>query len=233
MVSLPVVVNPNSPPDRSLAQVRAEDITKLFGPVPALRGVSHTFQAGTVTFLTGPNGAGKSTLLAVLGTRLAPTRGRVRYLTKSGDELERSEVRAQLGWVSHETHCYGELSGQENLRLVAELQGVGAEEIGAVSERVELGRFAERPVATLSRGQRQRVALARALVHSPELLLLDEPWTGLDVGSARLLERIVLEERDRGALVLVVSHEPDLAERLGARELLLVSGRTAQSSSRR
>lgn len=200
-------------------------VTKLFGPTPVLRGVSASFEPGAVTVLLGENGAGKSTLLGLVGTRLRPTRGEVHYETTGGRLLERPEVRAELGWVSHETMAYRELTGLENVRLVAELQGVDADAVEAIRTRTGLGKFAERPLSTLSRGQRQRVALARALVHAPSLLLLDEPWTGLDLGASRDLERIVLEERERGAIVVIVSHDPALAARLDARVLTLRGGR--------
>jgi heme exporter protein A len=97
----------------------------------------------------------------------------------------------------------------------------------SLAERLGLGKFAERPVSTLSRGQTQRVALARALVHGPSLLLLDEPWTGLDRRSGELLESVVREERDAGALIAIVSHEPGLAARLGAREVRVSRGQTS------
>ncbi len=217
---------------RAVSRVRATDITKLYGATPALRGVSADFEAGSITLLSGLNGAGKSTLLSILGTRQRPTRGSVVYSGPDGRPLERVEVRARLGWVSHESHAYADLSGWENLTLVAELQGASLEDVARVADRVGLGRFRDRPVSTLSRGQKQRVALGRALVHEPGLLLLDEPWTGLDVNAGAELERIVLEERARGALVLIVSHEPGLAERLGAREICLVGGKLQSSSSR-
>ena len=216
----------------SLASVHALAVTKLFGPTPALRGVSAEFASGTITLLSGPNGAGKSTLLGLLGTRLRATRGRVTYLSAERAEFERGSVRARLGWVSHEPLAYAELTGHENVALVAELQGATTEQVERVAARVELGAFAARPVSTLSRGQRQRVALARALVHEPDLLLLDEPWTGLDVKAARDLERIVEEERARGAIVIVVSHEPGLAERLNASELRLENGRRVDVAAR-
>lgn len=208
-----------------VTRVVLDAVTKLFGPTPVLRGVTAEFSPGAITVLLGANGAGKSTLLGLVGTRLRPTRGEVRYESTGGRVLERPEVRAELGWVSHETMAYRELTGLENVRLVAELQGVDASAIDAVSARTGLGRFAERPLSTLSRGQKQRVALARALVHAPSLLLLDEPWTGLDVGASEDLERIVLEERARGTIVVIVSHDPALAARLEARTLTLRGGR--------
>lgn len=207
-----------------LHRVVVQELTKLFGATPALRGVSICLNAEEIALLSGPNGAGKSTLLGVMGTQLRPTRGSVQYLTGEGRELSRAQVRAQLGWVSHTSHCYGELSGRQNVALAAELQGVSPALYRPLAERLGLGKFAERPVSTLSRGQTQRVALARALIHSPKLLLLDEPWTGLDQKSGELLERVVLEERERGALIAIVSHEAGLAERLGAREVKIVRG---------
>ena len=208
-----------------IARVEARELTKLFGPIPALRGASLTLTPGPITLLSGKNGAGKSTLLSILGTLLRPSRGSVRYLSQHGRNLSKSEVRAELGWVSHASHCYAELSGRQNIELFAKLQGLGEGAYGPIAERVGLGKFAERPVGTLSRGQTQRVALARALVHEPSLLLLDEPWTGLDIGSAQLLDSIVKSEEGRGTIVVVVSHEEHLKERLAAREVRIVAGR--------
>jgi ABC-type multidrug transport system ATPase subunit len=209
----------------AITRVEARELTKLFGPTPALRGASLTLNSGPITLLSGKNGAGKSTLLNILGTMLRPSRGSVRYLTGEGKNLDRQAVRAELGWVSHASHCYGELSGRQNISLFAELQGIDPGAYERVAERVGLGAFAERPVSTLSRGQTQRVALGRALVHEPSLLLLDEPWTGLDIGSARMLDDIVLEEQKRGTVVVVVSHDADIQERLCAREVRVIAGR--------
>jgi ABC-type multidrug transport system ATPase subunit len=94
---------------------------------------------------------------------------------------------------------------------------------------VEARAFGDRPFGTLSRGQRQRIALARALVHDPSVLLLDEPWTGLDPATTALLERALLSERERGTLVVISSHAPEQAERLGARRVQLAAGRIVQS----
>ena len=206
-----------------IERVEVRGVTRLFGATPALRAVNATFGSGSITFLEGPNGAGKSTLLAVIGTVLAPTAGEVIY-HPLGSELER--VRPHIGWVAHESLCYRELSARENVELAARVYGVDVE--GAwerVAKRVGAEALADRRVATLSRGQRQRVALARALVHEPALLLLDEPWSGLDQASAEHLQQALLDERARGALVIVVNHAEGLAERLGARCVRLENGR--------
>lgn len=187
--------------------------------------MSASFSAGSITFLEGPNGAGKSTLLAVIGTVLAPTAGDVIY-HPLGSEPER--VRPHIGWVAHDSLCYRELSARENVELAARLYGVDVEGAWArVAKRVGAEVLADRRVGTLSRGQRQRVALARALVHEPALLLLDEPWSGLDRSSAEHLQHALLEERARGALVIVVNHADGLADRLGARCVRLENGRIA------
>jgi len=210
----------------TISRILVRSVTRTFGATVALRGVDLELRAGTLTFLEGPNGAGKSTLLAVLGTVLRPTSGSVVY-EPIGDDV--MEVRRHLGWVAHDSHCYRQLSARENVELAARAQGVSTRGVWErVARRVAAEPLASRAVGTLSRGQRQRIALARALVHSPSVLLLDEPWTGLDRASSELLERAVLEERDRGALVIVVSHEPGLAERLSADRVRLENGRVAQ-----
>jgi ABC-type multidrug transport system ATPase subunit len=209
-----------------IEQIEVRGVTRLFGATPAVRAVSARFDAGSITFLEGPNGAGKSTLLAVIGTVLTPTSGEVLY-HPLGSEPER--VRPHIGWVAHESLCYRELSARQNVELAARVYGVdvnGAWE--RVARRVGAQALAERRVGMLSRGQRQRVALARALVHDPAILLLDEPWSGLDRASAEHLQQVLLEERARGALVIVVNHADGLADRLGARCVRLENGRVVR-----
>jgi heme exporter protein A len=206
-------------------RILVESVTRTFGPVAALRAVSLELRAGEITTLEGANGAGKSTLLAVLATVLRPSLGRVVY-DPIGEDLEL--VRPELGWVSHESLSYRELTGRENVELAARLYGVPLE--GAwerARDRVDARAFGDKPLSSLSRGQRQRIALARALVHEPSVLLLDEPWAGLDAKSSELLEQALVAERERGTLVVVSSHAPEQAERLGARRLRLVGGRVA------
>jgi heme exporter protein A len=203
--------------------VDVRSVTRSFGGRPVLRGVTTRFERGTVTFVEGPNGAGKSTFLGILGTMLSPTSGTVRFEPLS-DSL--GDVRRELGWLAHEGRMYRELTGRENVELAARLHGVPtAEAFAVVAARLGLDEFADQPVATLSRGQRQRVALARALVHGPSLVLLDEPLTGLDMESADRLARVIVEERDRGSIVIVVSHTAGFPERVGGRRIRLERGR--------
>jgi heme exporter protein A len=211
----------------SIRRIVVRSLTRTFGATAALRGVNLELEAGTLTFLEGPNGAGKSTLLAVIGTVLKPTTGRVLYEPLGDDPVA---ARRYLGWVAHDSHCYRDLTARENIELAARVRGVAV--AGAwerVAARVAAEGLSERRVGMLSRGQRQRVALARALVHQPSVLLLDEPWSGLDVASSALLERVVLEERERGSLVVVVSHTPGLSERLKASRVQLENGRIVKS----
>lgn len=204
--------------------VSLEGVTKTYGPVRALVGVSARFESGQISMVLGANGSGKSTLLGIVGTLTRPTSG-----TVSHGELgkARSKIRASLGWVGHDSLCYGELSGRENIELAARLHGVDAKvAFEAARERFELAAFVERPVRTYSRGQRQRIALARALVHGPKLLLLDEPTTGLDAKGVERLHAVVREEAERGAVVLVVTHDEPFAAKGDAR-LVLERGRVA------
>lgn len=211
-----------------IGRIEVRKVTRLFGVTAALRGVDVTFEAGTITLLEGPNGAGKSTLLSVIGTVLRPSSGEVHYEPLGTDQ---EQVRAHLGWVAHDSHCYRELSVRENLDFAARVHGLEPESAWArVQARVEIAHLAARKLGTLSRGQRQRVALARALLHSPSVLLLDEPWTGLDRRSAEQLEAVLLAERVRGTLIIVVSHGEGVAERLGARQVRIESGRVVASS---
>lgn len=210
-----------------IERIEVRSVTRLFGATLALRGVSTDFAVGELVFLEGPNGAGKSTLLAVIGTVLAPSSGSVRYAPLGDD---REAAREQIGWVAHDSHCYRELTGRQNVELSARLRGVDpASAWERARERVGAASFGERPVSTLSRGQRQRIALARALVHEPAILLLDEPFSGLDPSSSERLEQVLIEEKSRGAIVIVVNHAPGLATRLGARTVRIEGGRIVTS----
>jgi len=198
-------------------------VTKTYGAVRALLGVSTTFESGRVSMVLGANGSGKSTLLSIVGTLTRPTSGRVSHgsLGKT-----REEVRRVLGWVGHESLCYGDLTGRENIELAARLHGLPAQAaFEAARARFDLGAFAERPFRTYSRGQRQRIALARALVHSPRLLLLDEPTTGLDAASVDRLREVIRGEAEKGTLVIVVTHDEGFAKAAGDARVTLERGK--------
>jgi len=210
-----------------IERIEVRGVTRLFGATLALRGVSVDFSAGELVFLEGPNGAGKSTLMAVVGTVLPPSSGKVSYAPLGED---RDRARAHIGWVAHESHCYRDLTGRQNVELAARLRGVDpAWAWDRARKRVGAETFGERSVSTLSRGQKQRISLARALVHDPSVLLLDEPFSGLDDASSKRLEEVLVEEKERGAIVIVINHAPGLAARLGARTVRIESGRVVKS----
>ncbi|MCS6911636.1 MAG: heme ABC exporter ATP-binding protein CcmA [Myxococcales bacterium] len=216
-----------------LDEVEAQGVVKDYGRQRALCGVSLRLAAGQSTVLLGDNGAGKSTLLGILATLVRPTRGRVLFGGHAAESLEPGALRAQIGLLSHEVRCYGDLSARENLRFFGRLYGLRAaleERVASLIERVGLAAAADRPVRTFSRGMLQRLALARTLLHRPRLLLLDEPYTGLDRDGVTLLSHLLDEERRRGALLLITSHDLDVVAPLCDQALLLRRGRIVASA---
>jgi heme exporter protein A len=188
----------------SFDTVELRGISKTYEKRRALSGVELDLRAGEVMALLGANGAGKSTLLSLLGTLLRPTSGTIRYGNLEGDA-----VRRHIGVVGHESMCYGDLTGLANVEFFARLYEVKAAKARAqeLIGRMGLDAAADRPARTYSRGMLQRLALARALIHRPQLLLLDEPFTGLDRGGVELLGALLLEERARGAILVVTTHD--------------------------
>lgn len=215
-------------PRQVITRVVVRGVVKTYGSTVALRGVDATLHGGQLTLIEGANGSGKSTLLGVVGTVIRPSAGTVCHEPLATDAP--ADVRGELGWVSHETLAYPDLTGRQNIELVAKLHGVDA--LAAwlrAEERFELGAFARRPLRTCSRGQRQRIALARALLHEPSMLLLDEPTAGLDRAGVERLMREVEKEVRRGAGVAVVSHEPEVFRSLAAATIVLERGRVVTS----
>jgi heme ABC exporter ATP-binding subunit CcmA len=209
------------------AVVELRNVTKRYGAVRAVMGVSARFESGRITVVRGPNGSGKSTLLGIVGTLVKPTSGEVDHGALGSS---RAAVRGALGWVGHESLCYPDLTGRRNIELAARLHGIdGRGAFARAAERFDLAAFADRPLRTYSRGQRQRIALARGLVHEPALLLLDEPATGLDAASTDRLRNVVREEATRGAIVIIVTHEDRLTEGLEVSVLSLERGRRVQA----
>lgn len=208
------------------SRVEVERVSLAYGATRALSNVSVAFDAGTVSTLEGANGAGKSSLLNVIATLARPTSGAVRY----GDyELpeDRALVRPAIGLVAHEALVYPDLTGRESLALFARWYRVADVDaaIARVIETYALQSFVERPARTLSRGQLQRLALARATVHEPSLLLFDEPTTGLDHASTERVAVAIERARTKGCVVIVVTHDRPLAERVADRRVFLSRGK--------
>jgi heme exporter protein A len=211
-----------SSPERAPA-VRCDGLTRRYGERVALDAVSLTVAPGERLLLTGGNGAGKTTLLRVLATVLRPHAGEVAI---DGHLLPRDarKVRPDIGYVGHEPLVYPVLTARENLELYAALYGVGSERIEQVLDLAGLGGRGADPAGELSRGLRQRLGLARAMLHSPSLLLLDEPTTGLDEDGRERLRGVL--DAHRGACV-IATHEPDWFTGLEHGRLLLAAGRAA------
>jgi heme exporter protein A len=213
----------------SFDAVEARGVTKVYGRQRALAGVDLTLRAGEATALLGPNGAGKSTLVGILATLVSPSTGEVRYRGAPDGE---DALRGAIGVIAHESHCYGDLTGRENLTFFARLYGV-PDALAAADRllaRVGLTDAAGRTARTYSRGMLQRLAVARALVHQPRLLLADEPFTGLDRAGVALLGELLAEERARGAILVVVTHDFDAVAPLIDRVIVLARGRVAHDA---
>lgn len=187
---------------------------RAFGPRQALAGVTFSLAPGECLALFGPNGAGKTTLLRVLAGLLRPTAGTARV---AGIKLPGGPIaRSRVGLISHHTMLYEALSPRENVSFAAKLYGYGMRDARTRAEdslrRMSMLERADAPVRSLSRGMQQRVSIARAMVHGPELVLADEPYSGLDESGARSLTALLGELRSSGTAIIIVTH--NLAEGL-------------------
>jgi ABC-type multidrug transport system ATPase subunit len=192
--------------------IRARGLERRYGAKRVLRGLDLDVARGDFTVVTGPNGSGKTTLLRLVAGLAAPT----------GGELTVDVDRAQLGFLGHEPLVYRELTAIENLALYARLYRVpeARERTGMLLERFGLWDARNERASTYSRGTLQRLALCRALLHEPSLLLLDEPYSGLDVEGVELLDRELAERRAR-ATFLVATHDPERLASLATGALAL------------
>ncbi len=209
--------------------IAAQGLAKRFGPVVALAGVDFAVPAGRVLAVLGPNGAGKSTLLRILAGLTRPSAGQVSMAAGAAD---RRYGRGHVGYVGHATFLYPNLSARENLVFAGRLYGVADPHARAAALLAEQGLevVAERTAGSFSRGQAQRLAIARGLVHDPPVVLLDEPFTGLDPTSADRLAAHLRSLAESGRAVVLVTHDLAQAAALGDRALLLVRGRIAFDS---
>jgi heme exporter protein A len=204
-----------------LTVIEARQLTKSFGPRTALAGVDLSVSRGAFVTLLGPNGAGKTTLLRIMATLSRPSSGTVRIAgldpTRQGEQ-----VRRRIGFLSHRTLLYGDLTAEQNLRFYARMYDLPHDSgrIGDLLERVGLEPRRHDLVHTLSRGMTQRLAVARAVLHRPQVLLLDEPYSGLDPQAVELLTSLLTELAGHGCTILLTTHR--LGRGLSAAQRVLV-----------
>ena len=238
-VSLPNSADSNQP---SPFAIELRRVTKQFGVIAALREVTASFASGRLFLILGDNGAGKSTLMRIIAGLAPPTRGTVAVFGSavfgsvlSGSLLgssDSSDWKRRIGYMPHESLLYDEMSGLENLRYFAQLYGITDP---AACERamadVSLDPKLLRRVSQYSQGMRQRLSLARALVHDPELVLLDEPFSNVDIVSARHMASRLAAMRDAGKTILVITHQPQLLEGVADEAMYLAAGRIVDRGS--
>ncbi len=224
----------NSPVEAGgIPSLAVESLARNFGHVHALRGVSFGLRAGDVLAIFGPNGAGKTTLLRLLAGVLRPDKGTIRI---SGAPLVRGDPaqRRRLGLIAHASLCYDGLTAAENLEFYARLYGLANPRAAAAAalETAALSDRATSPAGTMSRGMIQRLAIARALLHDPEIVLLDEPFTGLDPRAAAVLQSQLATLRGQGRTVVMVTHNLDEGLELATHVAIQSAGRFAMFEPR-
>lgn len=196
---------PTRPPSGTAVALRG--VTRLFGALPGLVRVTLNVDRGETVWLCGPNGSGKSTLLRVIATALSPTFGEGTVL---GHDLVagRARIRAGTDLLGHRYRLYEDLTAAENLRFTAALHGLDPAGVPAALDAVGMAEVADVRTGGFSQGMRQRLALARCRLRDPDLLLLDEPYAGLDSGARVVVDELLSGARERGRTILLASHEP-------------------------
>ncbi len=221
-----------APPPQSVPALEAVELRRVFGGRRAVDGVSVTLRAGECLALFGPNGAGKSTLLRMLAGLLRPTGGRA---SVNGVALPGgADARRQVGLLSHQSLLYGALTVIENVEFAARLYEVPDPRAAArrAVERMRVADRASTPVRQLSRGLQQRVSVARATVHDPRVVLLDEPYTGLDEAGAGALTGVLEELVGGGAALVLVTHHLAEGLNLATRAAVMRAGRFVREDDR-
>ncbi|MCI0478502.1 MAG: heme ABC exporter ATP-binding protein CcmA [Anaerolineales bacterium] len=213
--------------------IAVEQLDKQFGARWALRRVTFQIAPGEIVALVGPNGAGKTTLLRIIGTLARPNAGRV-FIGKAAALEQANAARAAIGFVGHQTFMYDDLTAWENLNFYARLYDLPErdQKIRAVAARVGIEHRLDDVTRTLSRGLQQRLTIARMLLHDPRVLLLDEPYTGLDQVAADLLDRILLEAKRAERAILFSTHDLERGLALCDRAIILKAGRVVHDLPR-
>jgi len=215
------------------AVIEAESLVRAFGDRRAVDGVSLRVHSGETLALFGPNGAGKTTLLRLLGGLLKPEGGSARV---GGEKVPGgADVRRQVGLISHRTLLYDALTARENVEFFARLYRVASprEAAARALERMKIAERSDTPVRALSRGMKQRVSVARATVHSPTVILADEPFTGLDASGARALSALLAELRESGSAVVLVTHNIEEGLSLATHAAIMHRGRLVRTDERK
>ncbi|MGD1994320.1 MAG: heme ABC exporter ATP-binding protein CcmA [Anaerolineae bacterium] len=219
-----------SPPERA---IEARNLTKSFGPRNALAGIDLVVDPGDFVTLVGPNGAGKTTLLRILAMLARPTAGTLRIAgldpAKSG-----GQARRQIGFLSHRTLLYNDLTAEQNLSFYARMYELESAptRVDELLERVGLSARRHDLVGTFSRGMQQRLAVARAVLHHPPVLMLDEPYTGLDPTAGQQLTDLLAEMTDEGRTILLTTHNLARGLEVGRRVIVLARGQIVYDAPR-
>ena len=209
-------------------------VTKRFTGIPAVDDVTFSALPGAVTGYLGPNGSGKSTTMKMIAGLMDPTNGEIRF---QGQAIRKDPIafKQRMGYVPEEAHLYAHLGGLEYLTMVGQLRDLPpkptAERIDGMLRLLSLHGDRHAPISAYSKGMRQKILLTAALLHDPELLLLDEPFSGLDVGSALILRSLIQELARRGKTILFSSHELETVERVSSRVVILHRGRIVADDS--
>jgi ABC-2 type transport system ATP-binding protein len=200
------------------------NVTKRFASIPAVDSVSFSARAGEVTGYLGPNGSGKSTTMKMITGLIEMTSGEILF---DGQRIQRDLIayKQRMGYVPEEPHLYQHLTGLEYLVMVGQLRGLAPkrtrERIDGLLRLLSLHEYRYSPISSYSKGMRQKVLLTAALLHNPDLILLDEPFSGLDVASAQVMRSLIQELAARGKVVLFSSHELETVERVCSHVVIL------------
>lgn len=208
--------------------ISVRKLSKVFGKTPVLKALNLDLKKGEFAVIFGPNGAGKTTFLKLISTLIEPTEGSV-FISGFNIAEEPEKARREIGMLSHDSYLYGELTAKENLRFFGQMYGIKGKELeGRISQLLEdvgLITKADERVSTFSRGMKQRLSIARSLLHRPSLLLLDEPYTGLDTGASLVFENLLKSPEFQGSTKLMVSHDLEKGFALCDRVLVLNKGK--------
>jgi len=208
--------------------VSIRELSKVFGKTPVLKALDLDLKKGEFAVIFGPNGAGKTTLLKLISTLLEPTGGSV-FVSGFNVSEEPEKARKEIGMLSHDSYLYGELTAKENLHFFGKMYGIEGQElekrISQLLTDTGLLTKADERVSTFSRGMKQRLSIARALLHRPSLLLLDEPYTGLDPGASLVFENLLKSPEFLESTKLMVSHDLERGFALCDRLLILNKGK--------